>query len=477
MKRFSALAALLALAAGVAPVFAQNASFDQQGSLLKSSKALPSVPAPKASLSNSSKSNADLLSNEKHPWTVMVFVNGKNNLEDAGIFNLHQMEQIGSSKAVKIIAEIGRMDWVDGDPTWTQGTRQGYKDKDRTLASDTSGQAPAAPTASKTWAGSKRIIVLKNTGDQSKVASMVLQTSKKMDMGNWQHLVNFVTWAKTNFPADHYMLVIWNHGSGWQSVGKILTDVVNGQQTSKPNVGTKGISYDDKTGNSMTTVEMGVMMSKLGKIDVYGSDACLMADSAVDAEIYKSAEYIVGSEETEPGDGWEYTSFLSKLNANPNIAPVEVAKAVVQGYQSYYDQHQDEGSVTQSAVQASAVPGLARVLDAFAKAAMASADMPAIKAAAGSAEGFDNPGDKDLYDFMSKVVASAKDAGVKAKANAVMSYVTGTLVLANASTGDHKGKARGISIYAPVDSYDSSFNTVQLAKGTAWGQFCQALIK
>jgi len=466
MNKFTGLALFAALAAAV-PAAAQNASLSQAGAMASGkTAAVPMVTAP--SLSNAN-SNNPLLSGAKSKWTVMVFVNGKNNLEDSAIFNLHQMEQVGSSGDLKIVAEIGRMDWVDGDDTWTAGTRDSYKGKDRTLAKD-----PSVAASTQTWAGSRRILVLKNTGDQTKIASMVLGTKKNTDMGSWQNMVDFVKWAKGKFPAEHYLLIIWNHGSGWQSVGKLLTDNVDGQQTSTPDYNLKGISYDDQSNNSITTVEMGVMMSKLGQIDVYGSDACLMADAGVDAEIYKSAGYIVGSEETEPGDGYDY-SFLQDISANPSIAPMDVAKSIVQHYQSYYDKN-NEGSVTQSAIAASGVPGLARVLDTFAKAALASTDMPAIQAAAAAAEKFDNPGDHDMYDFMSRVAASAKDPNVQASANAAMTYV-GNLVFANASTGEHKGGAHGISVYTPTTSetYDTSFNAIQLSKGTAWAKLCQAM--
>ncbi|MCK5583956.1 MAG: hypothetical protein KAI33_09200, partial [Elusimicrobiales bacterium] len=68
-------------------------------------------------------------------WTIMTFINGKNNLEIAGLFNVNQMESVGSDKNMNIVVELGRMKGqegdVDVDGDWT-GSRRLYvmKDKD-----------------------------------------------------------------------------------------------------------------------------------------------------------------------------------------------------------------------------------------------------------------------------------------------------------------------------------------------------------
>src|SRR3989338_7673669 len=54
-------------------------------------------------------------------WTVMVFINGKNDLELAGLYNVNQMEKIGSTKDMNIVVEQGRMKGQAGGDTDLDG--------------------------------------------------------------------------------------------------------------------------------------------------------------------------------------------------------------------------------------------------------------------------------------------------------------------------------------------------------------------
>ena len=44
---------------------------------------------------------------------------------------------------------------------------------------------------------------------------LVLEKLPPVDMGDYRQVVNFVRWAKVNYPAKRYMLIIENHGDGW----------------------------------------------------------------------------------------------------------------------------------------------------------------------------------------------------------------------------------------------------------------------
>ena len=38
----------------------------------------------------------------------------------------------------------------------------------------------------------------------------------ELDMGNGDTLRDFLIWASGEFPAKRKILIIWNHGSGWE---------------------------------------------------------------------------------------------------------------------------------------------------------------------------------------------------------------------------------------------------------------------
>jgi len=350
-------------------------------------------------------------------WTVMVFVNGKNNLEEFALKDMNEMEMIGSSDQVNVVTEVGRI--------------AGYSSSDGD------------------WKTARRYLVKKDN-NINKITSPVVKDLGKVDMGDYKHLIEFANWAKTAYPAKKYMLIVWNHGAGWiKTRGEDI----------------KGISYDDETGNHMTTPQLGMAMKAIGKVDVYGSDACLMQMPEVNYEIKDYADYIVGSEETEPGDGYTYNLLLGPLAAKPTMTGAELGKLTVDAYADHYGT-QDH---TQSLVLASAMNGLLNPISNFVKAAMATSDKALIKTAMSGAQAYAYPENKDLWHFLSLYSASTKNANVKATAKALQDYLTGTLILHNRVNSNYSD-SKGLAIYMP--SYpNSSYGELAWAKASQWDEF------
>ena len=125
-------------------------------------------------------------------------------------------------------------------------------------------------------------------------------------------LADFIQYTKAKYPADRYMLVLWDHGGG------SLT----------------GYGYDQNFKNdSMTLDELSTALKNGGCVfDVIGFDACLMStlETAVALEPY--ADYMIASEETEPGIGWYYTGWLSTLAGNTSTATTELGKKLIDDY-------------------------------------------------------------------------------------------------------------------------------------------------
>jgi len=213
-------------------------------------------------------------------WTVMVYINSDNNLESAGIVDINEMEQVGSSDDVNIVVQI-----------------------DRTAGYDTSNQD---------WEGTRRYYVEQDT-DTNTIGSQLVEDIGEVDMGSPQTLTDFATWAITNYPADHYMLVVWDHGGGWRE--RALRGL------------TKNISWDDTSGGTSISIpELAEVMETLetylgGNLDILGMDACLMGMAEVAYQIRNSVDYMVASEELEPGNGWPYDDFLARLVNAPTSTP------------------------------------------------------------------------------------------------------------------------------------------------------------
>ena len=351
-------------------------------------------------------------------WTIMVFVNGKNNLEEYALKDMNEMEMIGSSDQVNVVTEVGRI--------------AGYS------------------TADGDWKTARRYLVKKDT-DINKITSPIVQELPKVDMGDYRHLVEFATWAKTNYPAKKYMLVVWNHGAGW-----IKSRGING---------VKGISYDDETNNHITTPQLGLALKAIGKVDVYGSDACLMQMPEVDYEIKDYADYIVGSEETEPGDGYTYNTLLGPLVAKPTMAGEELGKLAVNAYSDHYGTEDH----TQSLIKSAALNGFVPLINDFVAAAMASGEKALVKSALAGAQSYAYAENKDLSHFLTLYMASSKNAAVKAKAKTLQDYLLNTMVLLNRANSTYSD-SKGLAIYMP-DYSNTAYNELAWAKASQWDEF------
>ena len=148
---------------------------------------------------------------------------------------------------------------------------------------------------------------------------VVASTEHTSDMGAPETLAAFLDYAVTYYPADHYALIFWDHGGG--SVYGYGNDAIY-------------------SGDSLLLKEMDAVLeeSPFGKsgsahLDWVGFDACLMSTAENAAVWGKYTDYMVASEETEPGDGWCY-SFMDVLNQT-NDAQV-IGKAIVDAYKAFY---------------------------------------------------------------------------------------------------------------------------------------------
>ena len=377
-------------------------------------------------------------------WTVMVYVNAKNNLEEYGLKNVKQMEEVGSTNEVKIAVELGR-------------TAQ-YSHSDGG------------------WKGERRYIIHKDRFKflhPHKIISPYEEVPKS-DMGNWNHLVDFVKWAQKTAPAEHYMLIVWNHGSGWlkqQHAGGKR----NGQDN--PDNGemvTNGISYDEEFGTHINTVDLGHALAAIGKLDIYASDACLMQMIEVDYQLKDFADYFVQSEEVEPADGYTYNTLLAPLTAQPSMTASDLARLAVKSYADHYAK--TGKGATQSAVQASSLPKLTALLNEWTQEILNDREneAEAVKSARSEAQHFYIGDNKDLLDFVAHVDTKTPNETVRGIGKQLEDHISGEVVLKNGPTGDGYANAFGLAVYLPDKGYDKNYNQLAWAgknAGENWKNF------
>jgi len=103
----------------------------------------------------------------------------------------------------------------------------------------------------------------------------------------------------------------------------------------------------------------------LKKGTTLAKDACLMSMAEVAFQMRDVADYSVGSEETEPGDGWPYDRILKALVGKPEMTPEELSESIVNSYLASY---KAGDNVTQSALKLASLKPLTVSVDGLAKA-------------------------------------------------------------------------------------------------------------
>lgn len=413
----------------------------------------------------------------KKPWTVLVYLNADNSLEDYGFEDLREMEKIGSNQQVNVVVQF--------DPVSPSGTQRLYITK----------------------------AIEPESRDSHAFQSRVVEKMDEQDMGDPDVLVDFVTWGMRTYPADHYMVILWNHGSGWDKDSEKLPVI-------------KGISYDDTSRSHISTNQLADAVDQItsntgNRIDILGFDACLMSMFEVIDSLAGMVDYVVGSEHTEPGDGYPYDDFLNIFKGSRTPSPLELAKHLVNVYGKSYasdgSQSKAEGArgaydrddkwswgsqeVTLSAVDLSRIELVKRRLAKWVQVVDQSeniskaAHIKAIRETTSFAES----SYKDLGHYVKNVLnqVSAEEANSLANKGSDSGVVGASLaliraiqsaVVANFVTSRFES-ATGISIYLPYSSYSSpwsdksivskmdSYKSLKWAKTSEWTKHLEYILK
>jgi hypothetical protein len=282
----------------------------------------------------------------------------------------------------------------------------------------------------------------------------IVQTLPEQNMANPDTLTSFVNWAIANYPAEKYLLVLWNHGGGWKEY----------------NILTKGVIVDDTSGDFMTMAELvqGLEGANEG-IDIIGFDACLMQMAEVVYEINgltNIPNFIVASQASEWGDGWPYDDILSHLSANPDMTDTILCETIVNDFINYCGFLGTLSTLDFS----TGTYDIYTALNSFATALMASSCQDEINLARSSAQSYSSSDYKDLYDFTERIYDNVPDC--QTEAQAVMDQVN-NLVLFEDHTGSGVANSHGLSIYIPDNAgeYDDDYDSLQYSIDTQWDEF------
>lgn len=332
------------------------------------------------------------------PYTIMIYMNGSDLETEGGM---------GS-------ADIGEMAGSGFDPAamnivlFTGGTAQWA---DYNIPNDTNS-------------------IFSLTGDGLKY----LADSGAASIGEADTLTQFIDYAYGNFPAQNYGLILWNHGAG----------AVEGYGCDEL------YDYD-----SLTLDELYLALSKSRaanqKLEFIGFDACLMATVETAWATQGFANYLVASEELEPGCGWDYSS-LAAISKSPGMTGDRIGKILADDFVSFYEQNQPEEQATLSVIDLSKVNAAVEKLSAFSKAAeklLNNGEYTLLAKSRGSTKAFGSMGahggETDMIDIVH--MSEQMQALFPAEAGELSAAVDDAVVYAQNTKNIEN--ANGLSVYFP----------------------------
>lgn len=394
-------------------------------------------------------------------WTILTYIQADNNLAPFAEYNIHEMQRVYKSENINMLIQwhLPRLNTVH------------------------------------------RYKLTLNGLDSEREGPKTITNNPEFDV------INAMRWAASKYPAKHYMLVLWNHGNGildqsWERRNirgwrdKPLRGFPWLEIPGLESVGSRGILYSETNNNYMNNQQLERSLKVITenvikqKIDIIGMDACLMSMLEVGYQVKPYANYLVASQNSEPGKGWNYAAILKSFNKRSTImAPEVLAKKIVTTYEKFY--HKRISFYTQSVIDLTKLDDLTDNVNSVVKAIEHCGNLRKkntklfVTLARGMALRFDTPSYIDLHSFYeallkltrgkrSTKIARPKmkshyDQGVDALRKLLKrgKKIIEGAVPANV-VGTRMKRARGISIYYPRYGVHSSYAKTRFAQENLW---------
>lgn len=417
-------------------------------------------------------------------WTIIYYSAADTDLEEFMIGDLMEMQIVGSTDDVNIVVEMDRVEGYDeANGSWTDTRRflvqAGDPDKlsygdfqmDRDSFIESIEDIDPEEFGISQEDFDAELDALRDISDEEFEAYMLdggapvvgadpqglqqesIESIGEAEMGDPDHLAEFTTWAIENYPAEHYMLILSDHGGGWS-----------------------GVAFDESSGGDALTlrdldIALAQVIEKTGleKLDLVAFDACLMGQLEVYNVLAPYARYTIAAEEPIPGAGWEYVSPFQALVDEPSMDTPEFAELVIDSYMSYYtDVIRGYPTYDLHLVDLERIDAVNEALENFIALIAEDPDehIEAIGYAHSEAQGFSQDdrdaaayfSSVDLADFMKKMKRYTDDDAVADAADAVIDAVKDAVLYSGAS--EELPGANGVAIYFPanVDDYELGDN-------------------
>ena len=364
---------------------------------------------------------------ESGSWTVLSYSIADTDLEVPMMDDLTEMGSVDSSETLSVVAFVDRADGYSEDPV---------------LGIDN-------------WVGAKVL-------DVANGSATVTDDLGDVNTGDPAVLADFITRGINDHPADHYALIISDHGASWPGVG-------GDESTDSDNLSLAELNDG---------ISAGLAEAGIAKLDLLGFDACLMATYEVASTLAPLADRLLASQELEPGHGWDYTALQTVVDTGGATVD-QLGKALIAGFASQAAAEETAAEITLSLIDLTAMEPVDSALTELSGLLVEQAAniSPVVGRSIATSLSFGKDPDPAQDSFMSDLgmLAAAMGSENHSVADAA-DALDGAIDAAVLDTidGEATRGATGLSIYFPpsADYFDADYNDLGLTTG--WKEFLAA---
>ncbi len=347
-------------------------------------------------------------------WTVMVYVDGDNNLDPDSVADIAEMMKVGSTDKVNVIV------------LWDR-----YSE-------------PA--NLYKVLPGGLELL-------SGLTVNGVDVNGQEISMADWHVLKAFVNYARTNMPANHYMLDLWDHGNAY---GYTCWDDHAAPEWTTPDRAISLAQVVDALEGTGTTDLLTYDGCTIGMIEIAYQLSLIPADKGV------QIGYLIASEEYVPNQGYDYNGLLSGLNSMTDMSATAVARMMTDLYAETYSPHgsaKGSSTVGLSAIDLQKIAPIVPVIKSLTRDLTLDLKMNAsgyhgmVASARGGANlgwslnGWDDRA--DIGQFLLKLSELSDDQAVRELAKQAFDMLVDAVYAANTPALESKG-AYGLGVWFPA---------------------------
>ena len=335
----------------------------------------------------------------------------------------------------------------------------------------------------------------------------IIETLGEIDTGDPEVLHAFLVRALLTHPKARKAIGFWDHGTGvfdeTDSSEKIMTRRISSvtrenRSRSRParrlffpkhkiedDQDTRAMLHDDTNGGVLTNLEAGALLRAAfkdagveGKIDLIFSDTCLNGMIEVLDELGACAKVIVASQDLEPGDGWDYKNWLTRVVAKPPASAEDWGKSAVEAFEDGYKPFPKKWPCTLACFRTD--HGITKAfgeLVAACRKANGFASFVYLDHARAQSQNFAQRDTYDLRDFADKVAAITQQGmpEIAAAAQKVVKAYDESRVH-SVALGKFVTKSTGLSFYFPASRSQmnrdiGTYERLSFAKNSGWAEY------